>query len=101
MPLSLTEQTLIFLAFFAAFAVKGADVAGCTPGCRMRTWRLRPGGSVVAGGDHAQEGRVWLPGVSPCRSRPDASRELDWLIIALSLSAVVIHRFRGAGSAAT
>ncbi|HTV97650.1 MAG TPA: NADH-quinone oxidoreductase subunit M [Steroidobacteraceae bacterium] len=87
MPLTLTEQTLIFLAFFTAFAVK-------VPMWPVHTWlpdahvEAPTGGSVILAAIMLKMGgygflRFSLP------IAPDASRELDWLIIALSLIAVV------------
>ena len=91
MSLTLTEQTCIFLAFFAAFAVK-------VPMWPVHTWlpdahvEAPTGGSVVLAAIMLKMGgygfvRFSLP------IAPDASRELDWLIIALSLIAVVYIGF--------
>jgi NADH-quinone oxidoreductase subunit M len=91
MPLTLAEQTYIFLAFLAAFAVK-------VPMWPVHTWlpdahvEAPTGGSVVLAAIMLKMGgygfvRFSLP------IAPDASRELDWLIITLSLIAVVYIAF--------
>src|SRR5208282_4362061 len=91
MPLTLTEQTFIFLAFFAAFAVK-------VPMWPVHTWlpdahvEAPTGGSVILAAIMLKMGgygflRFSLP------IAPDASRELDLLIIALSLIAVIYIGF--------
>ena len=91
MPLTLTEQTFIFFAFFAAFAVK-------VPMWPVHTWlpdahvEAPTGGSVVLAAIMLKMGgygflRFSLP------IAPDASRHFDWLIIALSLIAVLYIAF--------
>src|SRR6202012_779559 len=91
MPLTLREQTFIFIAFFTAFAVK-------VPMWPVHTWlpdahvEAPPGGSVILAAIMLKMGgygflRFSLP------IAPDASRELDWLIISLSLIAVVYIGF--------
>ena len=98
MPLTLSEQTLIFLAFLVAFAVK-------VPMWPVHTWlpdahvEAPTGGSVILAAIMLKMGgygflRFSLP------IAPDASRELDWLIIGMSLIAVVyigLRRARAAG----
>ena len=87
LPLSLPEQIAIFLAFFAAFAVK-------VPMVPVHTWlpdahvEAPTGGSVILAAVMLKMGgygflRFSLP------ITPDASRTLDWLVIGLSLIAVV------------
>jgi len=87
LPLSQPEQVLIFLAFFAAFAVK-------VPMVPVHTWlpdahvEAPTGGSVILAAIMLKMGgfgflRFCLP------VTPDAARELSNLIIVLSLIAVV------------
>ncbi|MFM7533997.1 MAG: NADH-quinone oxidoreductase subunit M, partial [Rubrivivax sp.] len=87
LPLPLPAQTLLFFAFFAAFSVK-------VPMWPVHTWlpdahvEAPTGGSVVLAAIMLKLGaygflRFSLP------IAPDASREWAWLIIALSLIAVL------------
>jgi len=87
LKLTLTEQILIFFAFFAAFAVK-------VPMWPVHTWlpdahvEAPTGGSVVLAAIMLKLGaygfiRFSLPIL------PDASHELAWFMIALSLIAIV------------
>ena len=91
LPLTLVEQRWIFLAFFAAFAVK-------VPMWPVHTWlpdahvEAPTGGSVVLAAIMLKMGgygllRFALP------IAPDAGRELDGFVIALSLIAVVYIGF--------
>ncbi len=90
-PLSMKEQMLIFLAFLLAFAVK-------VPMWPVHTWlpdahtEAPAGGSVVLAALMLKMGaygflRFSLP------ITPDASRALDWVMIALSLIAIVYIGF--------
>ncbi len=89
--LSLNEQVLIFLAFLVAFAVK-------VPMWPVHTWlpdahvEAPTGGSVILAAIMLKMGgygflRFSLP------ITPDASAELDWLMITMSLTAVVYIGF--------
>jgi len=89
--LNLTEQIFIFLAFLIAFAVK-------VPMWPVHTWlpdahvEAPTGGSVILAAIMLKIGgygflRFSLP------IAPDASRELDWLLIAMSLIGVVYIGF--------
>ena len=86
-PLTMTQQTLLFFAFFAAFAVK-------VPMWPVHTWlpdahvEAPTGGSVVLAAIMLKLGaygflRFSLP------VTPDASQHWTWVIVALSLIAVV------------
>ena len=91
MKLDMTEQTLIFLSFLMAFAVK-------VPMWPVHTWlpdahvEAPTGGSVILAAIMLKIGgygflRFSLP------ITPDASHSLDWLIILMSLVAVVYIGF--------
>src|SRR6195256_4218 len=95
LPLTLVEQRWIFIAFFLAFAVK-------VPMWPVHTWlpdahvEAPTGGSVILAAIMLKMGgygflRFNLP------ITPDASRELDLFIIALSLIAVVYIGFVALG----
>ena len=90
-PLTLTEQTWIFLAFLLAFAVK-------VPMWPVHTWlpdahvEAPTGGSVVLAAIMLKIGgygflRFSLP------ITPDASAQFDWLLVVLSLTAVAYIGF--------
>ena len=91
LQLTSTEQTFIFLAFLAAFAVK-------VPMWPVHTWlpdahvEAPTGGSVILAAIMLKIGgygflRFSLP------ITPDASQQLDWLVITMSLTAVVYIGF--------
>jgi len=91
LPLTMAEQTLIFIAFLMAFAVK-------VPMWPVHTWlpdahvEAPTGGSVILAAIMLKIGaygflRFSLP------ITPDASHALDWLIILMSLVAVVYIGF--------
>ncbi|MCG6868312.1 MAG: NADH-quinone oxidoreductase subunit M [Gammaproteobacteria bacterium] len=91
LKLGMTEQVLIFLAFLAAFAIK-------VPMWPVHTWlpdahvEAPTGGSVILAAILLKIGgygflRFSLP------ITPDASHSLDWLIILMSLVAVVYIGF--------
>jgi NADH-quinone oxidoreductase subunit M len=91
LSLGMTAQILIFLSFLAAFAVK-------VPMWPVHTWlpdahvEAPTGGSVILAAIMLKIGgygflRFSLP------ITPDASRELDWMILLMSLVAVVYIGF--------
>ena len=91
LKLGMTEQILIFLAFLVAFAVK-------VPMWPVHTWlpdahvEAPTGGSVILAAIMLKIGgygflRFSLP------ITPDASSHLDWLILTMSLTAVVYIGF--------
>jgi NADH-quinone oxidoreductase subunit M len=91
LPLGMQPQTLIFLAFLAAFAVK-------VPMWPVHTWlpdahvEAPTGGSVILAAIMLKMGgygflRFSLP------ITPDASHALDWLLIGLSLVGIVYIGF--------
>jgi NADH-quinone oxidoreductase subunit M len=89
--LSMNEQVLIFLAFLLAFAVK-------VPMFPVHTWlpdahvEAPTGGSVILAAILLKMGGYGFIRFSLAIT-PDASRELAWLMIALSLIAVVYIGF--------
>src|SRR5271167_2896687 len=91
LPLTLAEQRWIFFAFLLAFAVK-------VPMWPVHTWlpdahvEAPTGGSVILAAIMLKMGGYGLLRFS-LPITPDACRELDWLIIALSLTAVVYIGF--------
>ncbi len=87
LPLSMTAQTLIFFAFFAAFAVK-------VPMWPVHTWlpdvhvEAPTGGSAVLAAIMLKLGAYGFLRFS-MPIAPDASHKWAWLVIALSLVAVI------------
>ena len=91
LPLSLTEQMWIFMAFFAAFAVK-------IPMWPVHTWlpdahvEAPTGGSVILAAIMLKLGGYGFVRLSLPIS-PDAAMALDWLMVGLSLIAIVYIGF--------
>jgi len=91
LPLTLAQQRWIFIAFLLAFAVK-------VPMWPVHTWlpdahvEAPTGGSVILAAIMLKMGGYGLLRFS-LPMTPDASRELDWLIVSLSLIAVVYIAF--------
>jgi NADH-quinone oxidoreductase subunit M len=91
LPLTLAQQRWIFLAFLLAFAVK-------VPMWPVHTWlpdahvEAPTGGSVILAAIMLKMGGYGLLRFS-LPMTPDASRELDWLIVSLSLIAIVYIAF--------
>jgi NADH-quinone oxidoreductase subunit M len=87
LPLGMTAQSLLFFAFFAAFAVK-------VPMWPVHTWlpdvhvEAPTGGSAVLAAIMLKLGAYGFLRFS-MPIAPDASREWAWLMIALSLVAVI------------
>jgi NADH-quinone oxidoreductase subunit M len=91
LPLTLVEQRWIFLAFLVAFAVK-------VPMWPVHTWlpdahvEAPTGGSVILAAIMLKMGGYGLLRFS-LPITPDASHDLDWLIVAMSLIAVIYIAF--------
>jgi NADH-quinone oxidoreductase subunit M len=91
LPLTLAEQRWIFIAFLLAFAVK-------VPMWPVHTWlpdahvEAPTGGSVILAAIMLKMGGYGLLRFS-LPITPDASHELDWLIVTLSLIAIVYIAF--------
>jgi NADH-quinone oxidoreductase subunit M len=91
LPLTLAQQRWIFLAFLLAFAVK-------VPMWPVHTWlpdahvEAPTGGSVILAAIMLKMGGYGLLRFS-LPMTPDASHELDWLIVSLSLIAIVYIAF--------
>jgi NADH-quinone oxidoreductase subunit M len=87
LPLTLLEQRWLFIAFLIAFAVK-------IPMWPVHTWlpdahvEAPTGGSVILAAVMLKMGGYGLLRFS-LPITPDASRELDWLVVGLSLIAIV------------
>jgi NADH-quinone oxidoreductase subunit M len=88
LPLTLAEQRWIFIAFLLAFAVK-------VPMWPVHTWlpdahvEAPTGGSVVLAAIMLKMGGYGLLRFSLTMT-PDASRELDWVVIGLSLLLLMV-----------
>jgi NADH-quinone oxidoreductase subunit M len=91
LPLTLVEQRWIFLAFLLAFAVK-------VPMWPVHTWlpdahvEAPTGGSVILAAIMLKMGGYGLLRFS-LPITPDASHELSWLIVSMSLIAIVYIAF--------
>jgi NADH-quinone oxidoreductase subunit M len=91
LPLTLNEQRWIFLAFLIAFAVK-------VPMWPVHTWlpdahvEAPTGGSVILAAIMLKMGGYGLLRFS-LPITPDASHSLDWLIVGMSLIAVIYIAF--------